>query len=80
MSTEVTITLPDGLAQEATRAGMLTTPAIESLLREEIRRRAQRELREAMDRMAVVAEPSPTEEEIQAEIDAVRAAHRAGRR
>ena len=80
MSTEVTITLPDGLAQEATRAGLLTTPAIESLLREEIRRRAQRELREAMDRMAVVAEPSPTEEEIQAEIDAVRAAHRAGRR
>lgn len=80
MSTEVTITLPDSLAREATQAGLLTTSVIEGLLREEIRRRAQRELKEAMGRMAAVAGPAPTEEEIQAEIDAVRAVHRAGRR
>ena len=79
MTTQVTITLPDNLAREAVQAGLLTAPALECLLREEIRRRAQKELREAMDRMAAVAEPAMTEDEIQAEIDAVRAERRAGR-
>jgi hypothetical protein len=80
MTMQVTITLPDSLAKEATRAGLLNPSALESLLREEIRRRAQKELGEAMDRMAAVDEPPMTEEEIQAEIDAVRAERRAGRR
>jgi hypothetical protein len=77
---QVTLTLPEGLAKEATQAGLLTPAALERLLREEIRRRAATELREAMDRMAAVEEPPMSEEEIQAEIDAVRAERRAARR
>lgn len=80
MTTQVTINLPDSLAREASQAGLLTTLALEGLLREEMRRRAQKELRGAMDRMTAVDEPPMTEEEIQAEIDAVRAERRAGRR
>jgi len=77
--TTLTINLPDNLAKEAQAAGLLDPDAIETMLREEIRRRAQRELRDAMTRMDTVTEQAPTEEEIQAEIDAVRAARRAGR-
>jgi hypothetical protein len=80
MTTQVTINLPDSLAREASQAGLLTTPALEGLLREEMRRRAQSELRGAMDRMAAIEETPMTEEEIQVEIDAVRAERRAGRR
>jgi hypothetical protein len=74
MTTQVTIALPDGLAKEATQAGLLSAPAIEGLSREEIRRRALKELHEAMDRMAAVDQPPMTEQEIQGEIDGVRSA------
>jgi hypothetical protein len=57
----------------------LTPEAIAQVLREEIRRRSVRELFEAMDRMAAVAGEPMTEDEIQAEIDAARAARRAAR-
>lgn len=80
MTTQVTISLPDSLAKEASQAGLLNTPVLEGLLRAEIGRRARKDLREAMDRMAAVDGPPMTEEEIQAEIDAVRAERRAGRR
>lgn len=79
MTTQVTINLHDSLAREASQAGLLTAPALEGLLREELRRRAQNELRRAMDRMAAIQEPPMTEEEIQAEIDAVTAERRAVR-
>ncbi|MBI5911405.1 MAG: hypothetical protein HY848_15820 [Betaproteobacteria bacterium] len=75
--TELKLSLPDNLAKEAAQAGLLSDAEIEKLLREEIRRRATNELFEAMDRMAAVEGPPMTEEEIQAEIDAVRAARRA---
>ena len=78
--TEVTVNLPDSLAKEASKVGLLKPEAIEKLLREEIRRRSVNELFGAMDRMAAVEGPPMTEEEIQAEIDAVRAARRARRR
>lgn len=77
--TELTLTLPDGLAKEAAQAGLLTPQAIEELLREAMRKRAVRELFEAMDRMHAVPGTPMTEDEIQAEIDAVRAARRAAR-
>ena len=80
MATQVTISLPDSLAKEASQAGLLNTPVLEGLLREEMRRRAKDELRGAMDRMAAIDQSPMTEEEIQAEIDAVRAERRAGRR
>lgn len=77
---EIKLSLPDSLAKEAQQAGLLKPEAVEKLLREEIRRRAVNELFEAMDRMAAVEGPPMTEDEIQAEIDAVRAARRAPRR
>ena len=77
--TELKVSLPDSLAKEAAQAGLLSATEIEKLLRDEIRRRTVNELFEAMDRMAAVEGPPMTEDEIQAEIDAVRAARRARR-
>lgn len=73
---ELTVNLPDSLANEAKAAGLLTAEAIEKLLREAVRRNAVDELFEAMDRMADANLPPMTMEEIQAEVDAVRQARR----
>lgn len=73
---ELTVNLPDSLANEARAAGLLTADAIEKLLREAVRRKAVGELFEAMDHMADVNLPQMTMEEIQAEVDAVRQARR----
>lgn len=75
--TTLEITLPDQLADEARRAGLLTQEAIEQLVREAIRRQALAELREAKARMAAVEGPEMTPEEIGAEIKAARAERRA---
>ncbi|MSQ63693.1 MAG: hypothetical protein EXR33_07670 [Betaproteobacteria bacterium] len=77
--TELNVTLPDGLAKEADQAGLLSAREIERLLREEIRRKQVGELFGAMDHMAAVEGEPMSEDEIQAEIDAVRAARRAAR-
>lgn len=74
---EVKLNLPDSLAQEAQKAGLLTPDAIERLLREAVRRGAVDELFGAMDRLADANIPPMTMEEIQAEVDAVRAERRA---
>lgn len=79
MMTELVLKLPDSLAKEAAQAGLLSEAEIERLLREEIRRRQLGELFDAMDRMAAVEGEPMTEDEIQAEIDAARAARRAAR-
>lgn len=70
--TTVQITLPDQLAQEAQRAGLLAPERIEQMLREELRAERVERLKQA--RAALAAEPLPpmTPEEIQAEIDAYR--------
>ncbi|OGA71541.1 MAG: hypothetical protein A3G27_11070 [Betaproteobacteria bacterium RIFCSPLOWO2_12_FULL_66_14] len=73
----VQIDLPDALAREAQRAGLLTPQAIEQMVREAIRRRALDELKEAMDRMAAVKGPLMTPDEVQEEIRAARAERRA---
>lgn len=75
--TEVTMTLPDTLAQEARAAGLLTPQAIETMLRERLRTRRVDELFAAMDKMAAVGGAPMTEGEIQAEITAARAERRA---
>ena len=75
--TTVQITLPDQLAEEARRAGLLTEAAIEQMVREAIRRRALSELKDAMDRMAAVEGPVMTPEEILEEIKSARAERRA---
>jgi len=77
--TEVTMTLPDTLAQEARAAGLLTPQAVEAMLRETLRKQRVDELFTAMDKMAAVETPAMTEAEIQAEIEAVRAQRRARR-
>lgn len=67
--TTLTIDLPDNLAKEAQDAGLLTPEAIETMLRENLRRRAIDELFEAMDRMAEVnSPPLMTPEELAEEI------------
>lgn len=75
--TTVEISLPDQLAEEARRAGLLTQDAIERLMRDAIRRQALDELKQARNRMAAVEGPEMTPEEIQEEIKAARAERRA---
>jgi len=74
--TMIKITLPDELAQRAQTAGLLSDAAIQDLLEEAMRRRAGRALLD-YDRQFEAAGIAPmTEEEIQAEVDAVRAERR----
>ena len=77
MSTELKLTLPDNLAREAEASGLLTPGAIETLLREEIRRRRVDHLFSAADRLANLDVPTLTESEIEAEIEAARHSRRA---
>lgn len=75
---ELTLNLPDDLAQRAKDAGLLSNEAIEKLLREQLRRQAGEELRTMLDRVQSTGTPM-TEDEVQAEIDAYRAEKRAKR-
>ena len=75
---ELTLNLPDDLAQRAKDAGLLSNEAIEKLLREQLRRQAGEELRTMLDRVQSTGTPM-TEDEVQAEIDAYRAEKRATR-
>jgi Arc/MetJ family transcription regulator len=77
--TTVQINLPDQLAQEAQRAGLLTSAALERMLREYLKTRKTDELFAAMDRMAAVEVPAMTPEEISEELHAMRAARRQSR-
>jgi len=55
--TTVEIKLPDQLAQEAQRAGLLSGAALEKLLREQLKARKVDALFNAMERMSSVEEP-----------------------
>lgn len=77
--TTITMTLPDALADEARAAGLLTPQAVEAMLRDRLRQQRVDELFTAMHRMAAVGEPAMTEQEIQAEVEVVRAERRARR-
>lgn len=72
-SVEIKLDLPDNLAREAEANGLLEPEAIESLLREEIRRRRVNKLFDAADRLAALDAPL-TEAEVEAEIAAARQA------
>ncbi len=74
-SVEIKLDLPDNLAREAETNELLRPQAIESLLREEIRRRRVNNLFGAADRLAALDAPL-TETEVEAEIAAVRQARR----
>ena len=74
---EIKLKLPGSLAREAQASGLLTSQALETLLREEVRRRRVAQLFEASDRLASL---SPlTEAEVEAEIQAARAERRSSR-
>ena len=77
--TTIQINLPDQLAQEAQRAGLLTPASLERILREYLKTRKTDELFDAMDRMAAVDEPAMTPEEIAEELHAMRAARHPSR-
>jgi hypothetical protein len=74
---ELKIVLPDRLAREAEADGLLTSQAIESLLRTEMRRRRVDRLFAAADRLAALDAQPLTATEVEAEIQAARAQRRA---
>lgn len=74
---EIKLTLPDPLVQEAQAIGLLSPEALERLLRDEIRRRRTEQLFDAADRLAALPGPLSVEE-VEAEIQAARAARRGG--
>jgi hypothetical protein len=73
---EIKLLLPEPLAREAKKAGLLNAPAIESLLREAMRKRALDRFLQTAERVAAAGVPPMNEEEIQAEVNAVRKARR----
>ena len=75
--TELVVKLPDELAQRAKNAGLLSDSAIQRLLEEAMRREAGRKLLEVARRVQAADIPPMTMDEIQAEVDAVRAERRA---
>jgi hypothetical protein len=76
--TNITVSLPDDLAQQAQAAGLLRPAALETLLREAMKRRDIEELFASIEKLNAL-EPRLTEQEIDAEIEAARA-ERARRR
>ncbi len=77
--TELTVTLPDELARKAEAAGILNAEGIERAIRDALKREAGRKLVEVAKSMQAADVAPMSEEEVQAEIDAVRAARRAKR-
>ncbi len=75
--TELVVTLPDELAQRAKSAGLLSDSAIQRLLEEAMQREAGRKMLEIAQRVQAAGIPPMTMDEIQAEVDAVRAERRA---
>lgn len=76
--TTVQITLPDQLALEAQRAGLLSPARLEKWLRDQLKDQRVDELFLAMDRMAGVNEPvAMSPEEVAQEIATMRAERRA---
>jgi hypothetical protein len=73
---ELTVVIADSLAREAEANGLLTSQALESLLREELRRRRVNRLFETAEQLANLTMPPLTEAEVEAEIQAVRIARR----
>jgi hypothetical protein len=74
--THLEISLPDDLAREAAREGLLEPEPLERLLRERLRALRLARLAKARARLGDALPAAMTTEEIQAEIDAYRAEQR----
>jgi hypothetical protein len=76
-TTTLQITLPDQLAQDAQRAGLLSPELLENWLREQLKAKRLDQLFSAMERMAAVDEPAiMSPEDVATEIAAMRAERR----
>jgi cytochrome P450 len=74
---DLKLNLPDSVVLEAKRAGLLTDQAIGRLIEEAVRREAGKRLLEAMSRLREANVPPLTEDEIAAEVAAVRVQRKA---
>ena len=70
---ELKVWLPDQLASQAEAAGILTSEGIERLVREALKREAGRQLAAIAKELREANFPPMSEEELNAEIAAVRA-------
>jgi hypothetical protein len=78
MSITLELDLPEKLAAEAKANGLFESASLSGLLEDELRRRRSgQELIAALDEIRRQPGAAPTEDEIQAEIDAAREKHRA---
>ncbi|MBE2236478.1 MAG: hypothetical protein IAE81_01730 [Caldilineaceae bacterium] len=71
-SINLTIELPDALARDAQRAGLLTSRSIVNLLSAELKRQQIEQLFATADQLADQAAPVMSAAEIEAEIEAAR--------
>ena len=76
---QLTLNISDSLAQAAQQAGLLRPEAIEHLLREAVRHQDIDAFVTAADQLGAADIPPMSLEEIQAEVNAVRAARKADR-
>ena len=76
MVLELKLDLSEALAQEAKSKGLLEPPAVERMLRAELKRNRVDQLFAAADRLASQNLPPMTEAEVEAEIQAARAQRR----
>lgn len=74
---DIRLRLSDREAQEAKASGLLSPGSLETLLRSELQRRRVDRLFAAADRLSSLPLPPLTEEEVESEIQAVRAQRRA---
>jgi hypothetical protein len=67
-SVDITVTLPDDIAYEASKLGLLRPAQIAQMVRAELTRRRTEQLFAIMDQLAALPKPDLTEADIQAEI------------
>jgi hypothetical protein len=77
--TTIQLSLPDDLAQKAAEAGLLSTEAIQGMLREQLRRRAGETLRQVRSRMPAEELTPEVEQEVVEAVQAYRAEQRSRR-
>lgn len=77
---EVKLNLPDGLAKEAARMGLLEPETLQDVLREAVRTRLVQRMLESRKRISASGLSPLSMEEIQAEIEADRAERRNAKR